>query len=361
MTGRGYHKWPETGVQRCPDFLAGTREAFEEAARSSPTGIRQFYYHFAGLPVRLRAAGPELADQVSRCFRPLEVEYSGGPFALNIDIWDRTHTGVGCPGVPFAPESSDPLGGGLLTQFGKGMVVRYERTASVMALDRIRNEVFLCVQDAYKRELHERAKPFPHLLATWYQDHGVQQLHSGLVSRAGRGVLLSGGSGCGKSTCAIVCALHKFDFLGDDNVGLELTNRSCVGHAYYNSVRLDEAGLRRFPELARKSHAPIGRWDSKSMVYMSDAVPHQLAARTHIEAIVVPSIVGTGATRLAEASKGAALRSLAPSTLLVPLGPRARGLAGIAELVRRVPCYQLNIGTNVENIPDLVQQLVGRG
>lgn len=340
-----------------PDFLAGIRKAFELAAETSPTGIQCVHFRFAGRPVRLRGAGPGLVEQLKRSFQPLEVEPGDGPVELTIDAWDRSHTGVGCPGVPFAPELNDPVGGGLLTQYGNGRVVRHEQPSSVAALDRLRREIFLCVDNAGEREVHTLSKPFPHLLAAWYQDRGIQQLHAALVSRAGRGVLFVGQGGRGKTTCAVTCALNGFDFLGDDNIGIELTGSSCVGHAFYNSVRVDESTLKRFPRLAHHSIAPVGRWESKSLVYMSDLVPHGMAARADVKAIVVPNLVGLGATRLAAAARLTALRHLAPSSLCVPLGGRGPGLAAMGELVRRLPCYTLDLGPDLEEVSTLIDRL----
>lgn len=348
---------PSVASAEAADCLVHTREAFRVAASANPHGLHSAHFRFGGLSVRLRAAGPILFEQLRRSFRPLEVAPLDGPFALTIDAWDRAHTGVGCPGVPVAPESRDPIGGGLLTQLGGGSVVRYEHATSVTALDRHRREIFFCVEDARERALHSLSKPFPDLLAVWYRDRGIQQLHAGLVSNDGQGILLVGPAGQGKTTCALACALNGFEFLGDDNVGVEVTADACVGHAFYDAVRIDDTTLHRFPRLADDRLRPIGRWERKSMVYMSDVVPDRIAARTRIEGIVVPRIVGSGPTRVTETTRTLAMRSLAPSSLMVPLGGRAGTLAAIGVLLRRVPCYQLILGADVEKIPRRLGEL----
>jgi len=124
-------------------------------------------------------------------------------------------------------------------------------------------------------------------------------------------------------------------------------------------VRIDDGNLERLPILQRHRHPPVGSRDrNKSLVYMSDVVPGRTVATTTIVAIAVPRIVGSGPSRLVPASKGATLRKLAPSTLLRGLGSRAEGLAHIAELVRRLPCYELEIGATLDDVPGCLDALL---
>jgi len=341
------------------DLLAGTRAAFESAWQAAgPDGAHEAAFRFAGHRVRMQVAGSELAAVLHRCFEPLACPGTGDP-ALSIRAWDRKQTGFGCPGVPDAPDRTDVLGPGLLSQYRGGSVLRYDRSTIVKSYDRARCDLFICVQDARELRLNDRTKPFPHFLATWYLDRGVQLLHAGAVARHGRGILLGGAGGSGKSTCAIACAFGGFDFLGDDTVGVELDGDATVAHACYNAVRCGARNLSWFPQLRSKSTAPTHHSDKgKSLVYMSDVCPGRTVPRTSIAAIVVAGVAGAGASRLAPASKAATLRRIAPSTLLRGLGAGASGFASIAELTRRLPCYEITIGETATDVPDLLDGLL---
>jgi hypothetical protein len=338
------------------DHLADVRAAFALACAARPAEVREWFVRITGRRVRLRIAGGELGDQLSRCFATLtELTDAAGRDAaaeLTIEAWDRAATRVGCPGIRYAADTTDELGSGLLSQYREGRVLRYDRAAMIKCFDRAERALFVCVHDARRNGLSERSKPFPHFLATWCHDRGVEVLHAGLVARAGRGILLGGGSGSGKSTSAIAAALGGFDFLGDDCVGTEITATACRGHACYDAVRVDAGSLARFPLLRTHQWAPDGPRDrGKSMVYMSDVVGRRAAADTTIVAIVLPRIVGAGPSRLVPVTKGTALRKLAPSTLLRGLGSRAEGMGHIAELVRRLPCFELELGATVDDVP----------
>ena len=342
------------------DHLAETRAAFADAVAARAGSVHESRLRFGGRPVLLRAVGPALAEQLARCF---EVEADDRadprPAHLTVHAWDRAHTGVGCPGIPHAPDSTAVLGPGLVHQYGGGRVVRYDRPDIVKALDRATGDLFLCVTDASRAGLSDLSKPFPHLLATWYFDQGIHILHAGLVADRGRGVLIGGAAGAGKSTTTLACALAGFDVLGDDAVGTEIASDRCVGHACYSTVRFDEGTLRRLPRLAEHSLPPTAPADrGKHLAYVVDVLGHRPNPEASLEAIVMPTVAGAGATRLVEARGSTTLRRLAPSTLLRGLGGGSAGMAHMGELVRRLPSYELHVGDRLDDIPAVLHDLL---
>lgn len=341
-----------------PEVLAGMREAFEHAWTAQPSEARVVTLRFADKPVRMRVVGELLFEQLDRCFRPLRSACTDDSMDLTIDAWDRERSGIGCPGVAYVADASDALGGGLLKQFAGGSVLHFERVHDVAALDRHRRQLLFCVDSARTTELHLRSKPFPDLLATWYRDRGVQPLHAALVARDGRGVLFVGASGAGKSTCALACALQGFDYLGDDAVGLEVAGEECIGHAWYGGARVTDAMIERFPVLATHCMQPIGRWERKAMLFVSEVRGCSTARATRIGAIVVPEISAGDRLQVSPTPPAAALRSLAPSSLLVPFGARGAGFAKLAQLVRRTPCFRMTVGDEVNAIPAAVDRIL---
>lgn len=310
--------------------------------------------------MRLRAVGPDLADQLTRVFE-VQADDQVAPTAVDLDIsvWDRAHTGVGCPGIPLAPDTVDVLGPGLVSQYGGGQVLRYERTEAVKALDRATQEIVICVTDARGASLSDRSKPFPHLLAAWFLDRGVHVLHAGLVARDGRGLLLGGPGGSGKSTTALGCALAGFDLLGDDAVGTEWTGDGYRGHSCYSAVRFDEGTLQRLPALADHHRAPVVPADrGKHLAYVADIMGRRPDPTVSLEAIVMPVVVGSGPSALVPARRSATLRRLAPSTLLRGLGSGKAGMAHLGELVRRLPCYELQLGASTADGPEILDDLL---
>ena len=79
-------------------------------------------------------------------------------------------------------------------------------------------------------------------------------LHGACVGRDGRGVLLMGDSGSGKSTVALLCLLQGLDFLSEDSVFVAPETLLATGVANFLHVRADSLRW-----LARQDAAAIGK------------------------------------------------------------------------------------------------------
>jgi hypothetical protein len=88
-------------------------------------------------------------------------------------------------------------------------------------------------------------------------------LHAACVGIGGRGILLMGSSGAGKSTAALYCLLGGFDFLSEDSVFTAPETMLATGLANFLHVRADSlrwlgrsheaAAIRRSPIIVRRS------------------------------------------------------------------------------------------------------------
>jgi len=88
-------------------------------------------------------------------------------------------------------------------------------------------------------------------------------LHAACVGVNGRGVLLMGASGAGKSTMALQCLLERFQFLAEDSVFVSPRDLLATGTANFLHVRTDSVGwlgasryagiIRRSPVIQRRS------------------------------------------------------------------------------------------------------------
>lgn len=340
--------------------LDPTRYWFEQACRRGKEPMQSSYFRFAGAPVRMRVMGNALHNHLRQSFAQLLADDvdPNGRFALTINAWDRFSTALGCPGVPVPPDQTRLLDDGLITSYGDERIIRYERGHYVNSIDRLSSEIFTWRADGNDQALYERAKPFPNELEVWYRDQGVQQLHAGLVSHNGKGVLFIGQSGSGKSTCTLSCALDGFDYLGDDHNGLQMTPEGrCIGHSYYNAARIGPRHLEHFPELKPHEVPPHNEYDHKSLVFMTQATG-RVTKSCDIVAVIMPRIVPSGPTRFKRASRVQTFIALAPSTLKVPMGAGVGGFMNLTEFIPKMPCFTLECGPDVRQIPPCVRQIL---
>lgn len=125
--------------------------------------------------------------------------------------------------------------------------------------------------------LYERGKPLLLLLSLWYHDRDMRVIHSGLVSRNGRGVLFPGMGGSGKSTSTLACLVGGFDYLGDDYTGLQvLADGSFIGHSLYNSTWLEPDHMAHFPLLPPHAIRSSRPEENKCLVLLAPLFPKQL-------------------------------------------------------------------------------------
>lgn len=335
--------------------FATLRRHFEQAAATRPGGVHRFSGTFGGETVLMRIVGDELAEHICRPFSHLRTGGSTGAPRLTIDLWDDSGTwsdGAAAERRPWTETTVTSADGRFLGQ-------RLPYTVS--CLDRDAGHIVAAIEWHDRMYIYERAKPLARPLLEWHNDRGIQVIHTGLVARDGKGVLLAGKSGSGKSTSSLACARAGFDYLSEDYAGLQNhEDGSFTGHSLYNSVFLETSHLARFPELM--PYAITGRLpeEEKSVIILSQVFPERLARSVSIRALALLRVTDTPALDVRPAPKGEALLALGVSSLLqLPnrsLG--SRGLDILARLVERVPCYRLEVGSDFAAIAHRVESLL---
>ncbi len=96
----------------------------------------------------------------------------------------------------------------------------------------------------------------------------------------------------------------------------------------------------------------------KALVYVNDYAPQQIVHPLPVRAILLANVAGTQATSLAPVSRMQVLREFTTSTLVYQPGAGPAEVGMMAELVRRVPCYQINLGSDLAGIPCVIQKLL---
>lgn len=334
------------------------RAEFEEAAAKNPSHVREFFYTFGGQSVRLRIVGRELAEHFGRPFSHLKTNghCSAAP-ELTIDLWDDEKNRD-----RLIAATQNDLGWTEATvQSTDGRFIGQRLPHTFSCLDRQTNHIIATIAWHDRIFIYERAKPLARLLLKWHNDQDLQVIHTGLVACDGKGILFAGKSGSGKSTSSLACIRAGFGYLAEDYVGLQTRqDGSFIGHSLYNSVFLETNHLERFPELS--AYAIKGRppHELKSVVILSQVFPERLKTFVPIKALALLRVAETAKPRFRPASKGEALLALGPSSLL-QIPNRGLGVAGfnkLAQLVERVPCFWLEVGTELESIPRRVEELL---
>ena len=175
------------------------------------------------------------------------------------------------------------------------------------------------------------------------------------------GVLLVGKSGSGKSTSTLsTLQSDVLGYAGDDYVGVSVAPSPWV-HSLYSSGKLMPNHVERLPFLL-SALANTDQLDvEKAVVYVDEEWPRHIMAGFPLRAILVPRVVpGLVEAHIYAASAVAGLAALAPSTVFQMHTQRQDSLARMRRLVQSVPCFVLELGSDMASIPDAISGLLGR-
>lgn len=320
---------------------------FTAAAAALPTDLHEAPIAVAGHPAVLRVVGGALAERLAAAFAPRLPDDHRAP-VLEIELWDRSRT---CMAFPPPDTELDRTWSGIdqrLLISGGGRRLRLETPGGVTLLDRGSGRIVGSRERAADLAVHETAQPVSELLVVWLHDRGIQRVHAAAVACGGEALVVAGPGGSGKSTFALACALGGWAYLGDDKIGLvEESDGAVRAFALYASASADASLLTRHPELV--AHAAAGK--PKSVVAMGRVPGVRLEASARVRAVLVPRVGGDAReSTLSPISPAAALRSLAPSSLIQPFGAGRPGLELLARVVQTTPCFSLELGRDPAGI-----------
>lgn len=336
-------------------------QGFARASSIQAEVAEPFAWRIGGRAVHQNAVGRDLAERTRMAFAHLRADDPGAHRpALTIDVWDGEATGVSLPrGTILDAIPGWHEGGGISTISSDSRYYVHALFESRAILDRKACRILCWTASSRRLSLYERGKPHRVLLSVWLHDRGIQLVHAALVASLGRGVILPGRGGAGKSTSALACLLAGFEYLGDDYIGLEPNaDGTFTGHSLYDSTWLDPEHLLRFPSLVPHAIAGVISWERKRLVHLSTLFRGRLAPCAPIRVLALPRVAG-GTTRTRPASRAEALLAAAPTSVF-ELTPRvgASGVQRLAALVSRLPAYRLELGADLGEIPHRLEALL---
>ena len=348
---------------RAPSPLDDLRLSFEAAARFHG-GPSEFSIELAGKPVRLRFAGSDLAQSMTRAFNHLETELAP-EVDLTISVWESAASGAPRPSLAPDPGHDEPRPDP--TNPGPSY---FHATADFQALFQPTPDLlsvlsrpdggsaWFWIGDSTRLPHWDAATPFRHLLSWWLGAGGIQQVHAGAVGTPTGGVLLVGKGGSGKSTtCLSVLGHDHLRYAGDDYVAVSVEGEPWV-HSLYSSGKIEPDNVVRLPHL-RSIIANADRLDrEKAVVFADDLVRGTAVAGFPLRAILIPRIVNRARTRAVPTSAASAVTALAPSTMLQLHPPQAEALERIRRIAAVVPAFVLELGPDTAGVPEVIRQLL---
>lgn len=206
----------------------------------------------------------------------------------------------------------------------------------------------------------ERAAPLRPFLHWIYADLGMRLIHAGTLGTGGRGVLIAGAGGAGKSGTTLSGILAGLESVGDDYVLLRPGENGASLYPVFRVVKQDRAGFERL-RLGRYIADPGElNWQGKYEFDFEDLGRGRRAPRLDLGAILVSRVTGGSRTEIVPIRQRDAMLALAPSGIFQMPGERRSGPAFFAAIIRSVPCFRLDLGADATEVGETIRAFAER-
>ena len=348
-------------------------DLFEEYAEQSAAelGLEEKAFSIGGFGVRLRFAGQRWSGILTKALDHLQAKWHAEPVRrqLTISILDgslpqrnpllRLYLKTL---VDFWPDYTGPRGE-LVNLHGGSVMAFYQPGPDVLSIVDLEADLgFFWKRDLSPLPYYEAGSPMRALLHAWMREQGVQFVHGGAVGTKSGGVLLAGKGGSGKSTSVLACLDSGLKYASDDYCAIACSDSDrWQVYSLYNTAKLkSDSDLAPFGCLAAHVWNPERGPDDKITIFLNQSFPQKLISQFPLKAVLLPVITGQTDTWIEPSSQGAALMALGPSSLAQLPASGPSDLNSIARLVSSTPCFRLNVGTDLTQIPDAIGELLGR-
>ncbi len=196
----------------------------------------------------------------------------------------------------------------------------------------------------------EQSAPMRSLVTWALQDEGISLVHAACVGEDGRGVLLCGRGGSGKSTTALACVRAGMQTAGDDYCAVALGAPPTV-HGLFSLAKV-------FPNSIGAALVDLGsasapRSDGKVHVSFGASMEPSFRAT----AIILPTVTG-GPVALRPLAPRAAHHRIAPNTMVQTAHGGQQLFTAIASLARAVPTFELDLGHDLDDVVRAIRSVL---
>jgi hypothetical protein len=349
-------------------FFETVHQAFQKAEQTVGSSIDR-YYSVDSHTIRLRFAGPALVPRTTPALEHRATKLTPTP-ELTICLWDSASTQTEWPSLPWFEYGIHVTSNGKKVRnlytprgdirgYNDGRIYTHIGADLFSLLDTKLNLAIYWCQDAAQLPIYESGAPVRTILHWWLRQHGRQLIHAGAVGTPAGGVLLAGKGGSGKSTAALSCLNSELVYVSDD---YSLLGMDPIPYVYnlYNTAKVRANNIHRVPHL-QHAISNADRLDTeKAIFYLYQHYPEKIVSGFPIRAILLPRVTGLPETTLTPAPAIKALSALALSTLHQLAGAGQETLQIVDQLVKQIPSYYLELGTDWVQIPDVILSLLSK-
>jgi hypothetical protein len=191
--------------------------------------------------------------------------------------------------------------------------------------------------------------------AYWaYQAMGWRIVHAATLGLDGKATLVVGAGGAGKSGTTLSGIAHGLSSVGDDYVAIDLDREVPRAWPVMKLMKQDARGLGRLGIKPESVTDEGPNWQNKYEFDFEQISRGKRAESLDLHAVLMPKVAHAKRSTITRIPSRAAMLALAPSNLLQLPGGWKEGMSFIAELIRRLPCYSIELSEDPAEIADAI-------
>ncbi len=191
----------------------------------------------------------------------------------------------------------------------------------------------------------EAGSPLRHFIHWASVKADQAMVHGAVIGFDGKGVLLAGAGGSGKSTMTAAAISRGWQTTGDDFV-LISKPPDPVSYPIFDVMKLTGMAEGLFAEQAGKALNPGRARGEKALIPLSANAGENFVRSLPIQAIFSLVLTGEETSRIEKFSKVATVAALAPSTMNILRTAMPETLEQCSSLARNLPTYRLLVGND---------------
>ena len=201
---------------------------------------------------------------------------------------------------------------------------------------------------------------FTILLSELLKPHGLYMVHAAGLSLNGKGLLVAGASGAGKTTLTIALIRAGYGFLGDDTVFLSLRATGLRALAFPDEIGVTASTARFFPELRDLAEVPSAQNRPKHSLDYTRFPNARPSWECSPAVLVFPQPAGASASVLTPLPKDQALIELVCNVLRTDPHLAQAHLDALAAMVQQCACFRLQTGRDFDSLSALLRAVLER-
>lgn len=199
-------------------------------------------------------------------------------------------------------------------------------------------------------------RTLPCLFSRWASANDLIMIHAAVVGYGGKGVLIAGRSGTGKTTFAVSCLARGMDFVSDDYALLSASG-ALTAMPLYSVVAISPDVYAEFQTLEELCIPP--KWVRPDGKIQLTVPRNSMTEALDIKAIIIPVIAGDDEPDICSTNRGSAMVHMLQSSAAQVFRERDTGLIlQMAQRLSELPVYEMRMSVDLSKNPAALREFI---